>query len=723
MASPSDHLLIKKAAKETICHYASGSRKAWFYLGDFEAVVCLTFQKKPRSSTRGKTREDINRVQESAINAYKVNYNQLTQLLSRDAFREKLSEVIEKNKAEASTSVETQDRGMPRIFAVMALDIDHFKQINDTWGHLYGDMVLKAFSLRLEECARAIREQGLGDPVVFLSHPSGEEFLIIIEAGSTKEQFLEWANDFRRAIGENALPSESECQLLAVDGHSLIQRPPPLHERNVTTSIGVVFHNVPGQDDGADSYVSALLEKADTALYKAKSSGRNQAISYEEILNSHGRIIEQNESTRIVALDIGTNVGVTLGQEFKVFLPKFSGREKFLVNDGRTKRVLGTYPRVESARIVVFNAQPELSFAFVASPEESLILEVGSYLEVIPVGSIGHLLPSAKSSKYFPSSSTGIGGIESLQEYIEKNKESEPFAIVIRFSNSADYMRKHGAVSLNMALAQLYQEIQLSFQAAGGVEVIGKEAICIVGVQASYNEDLVNSFIQNFASKNTELDVIAGVFCAQDKAGDKLVSQQDLNVVHAIEFARFAAVDSGRSPDNRVRHFNYDVAFDVLKSSRALKLFDVAYADYKRLRSLGVDSPLINNVGGVIASTLGLKKDALECYALAIATNSDNYIYRTNYGTVAFDLDEIDSALDVLSKISDELLEDVKVRHAYGYFGYARLLAKAYFNHSAFFDRERFLLIAEDTSVMDQFNFSVGYQLISKALAEIKSTV
>jgi tetratricopeptide (TPR) repeat protein len=474
-----------------------------------------------------------------------------------------------------------------------------------------------------------------------------------------------------------------------------------------------------------DSYVSVLLEKADTALYKAKSSGRNQAISYEEILNGHGRIIEQIESTKIVALDIGANVGVTVGQEFKVFLPKFSGREKFHINDGRTKRVLGTYPRVESARIVIFNAQPELSFAFIVSPEEPLILDVGSHLEAIPAGSIGHLLPSAKSSKYFSSSSvsTGLGGIESLQEYINKNEDTDPFAIVIRFSKGTEFMRKHGAVSLNLALAQLYQDVQLAFHAAGGVEVISKESICIVGVQSSYKEDIVTSFIDNVASKHTELNVIAGVFCAQDKVGNKNANQQDLKAIHAIEFARFAAVDAGRSPDNRVRHFNYEVAYDVLRSLKTSKLSDIAYADYKRLRSLGVDSPRLNNLGGVTASTLGFNQDALECYASAIALDPSNRIFRTNYGTVAFELDEIDSALEVLSQIPVGEIDELKALHEFGYFGYARLLAKACLTKSTMFDRDRFLLIAANVVSMDQYQFSEGYHLISKALAEIKLSI
>lgn len=722
-ASSSDQLAIKRAMNETICYCASSSKKAWFYLSEFEAVVCLIFQKAPRSVTRGKAREDINRVQEAAINAYKVNYNQLTQLLSRDAFREKLLEIINKNKAEVLSTVETQDGELPRLFAVMALDIDHFKQVNDTWGHLYGDMVLKVFSLRLEVCAKTIREQGFGNPSVLLSHPSGEEFLIIVEAGASKEQFLEWANDFRRAIGENALPSESECRFLSVDDNGLAERFPPLHERNITTSIGVVFHHVLAQDEGVNSYVSVLLEKADTALYKAKSSGRNQAISYEDILSGHGRIIEQDEITKIVALDIGTNVGVTIGQEFKVYLPKFSGREKFYVNDGRTKRALGAYPRVESARIVVFNAQPELSFAYIESPEEALILDVGSHLEAIPAGSIGHLLTSAKSAKYFSSStgSAGIGGIDSLQEFVNKNENFKPFAVVIRFSNSAELLRKHGTVSLNKALAQLYRDVQLIFHDAGGVEVIDKESICVVGLEGTYNEGPVADLINNIALKNPELNVIAGVFCEKDK---EVSDTDELELIskHAIEFARFAAVDAGRSPDNRIRHFNYGVVYDVLQSLRASKLLDIAYADYKKLKALGVESPIINNLGGVIASALGLFQDALECYAAAISKDESIVIYKSNYGSVAYSLDETESALQVLSTISDKELEELKSTHEYGYFGYARLLAKAHENRSSLFNRERFLLIAENVLPMNQFRRTPGYFLISKVMSEINSS-
>lgn len=710
---------LERAKKETIAYHATNSLNAWFYLSSSDCAVQLAFPQSPQLATRRRNRDRLLKIQESASNAYKVSHNPLTQLLARDAFRGALSDMIAEVEKREGSGTETQESDVPRSLTVMALDIDHFKQVNDTWGHLYGDQVLKTFGRRLEQCAESIRSRAIGRPIVHLGHPSGEEFLVLILANAAREQFIEWANDFRRSIADEAMPTDLEWQWLATGGNIGPLSPPPLQERITTASIGLALHNSASPIESGSNAVSDLLDRADTALYRAKAAGRNQVISYDEILSSCGRVIEQDNNTRIVSLDIGSNVGVAVGQEFKAFLPTYSGKTKFFLNDGRTKRALGLYPRVESARLVVFNAQPEISFAFVAAPTDATpVLEPGSHLEAIPAGSIGHLLHP--SSIYIPSSPHSLdrGGFRELQSFVKSAaaENGSPFAIVIRFSRETEYLRKYGSVALNMALAQLYREAQLAFHAAKAIEVLDRGSICIAGTITAYKETIVTEFVQAMATEFPELSVVAGVFCDADRNESTADGHEVLDAANAVEFARFAAADAVRSPDTRIRHFSYSVALTALKALRKSQSFEVAYADFERLRKLGVESALLLNIGGLIAGSLGLHQQALEHYAAAIAKDPEKLIYKSNYGTTAYKVGEIDPALRILNALPLKDIDKIRKIHAYGYLAYAGLLARARLNGSSMFDASRFAHVAQTALAMPEYANSPSLNVINEAI-------
>ena len=343
---------LKLARKEDVAHHATSSPHAWFYLPQGDCAVRLTFPQSPQLATRRRSRERLLKIQAGASNAYRVSHNPLTHLLARDAFRQHLAAEIADVDSHAHPASEAQESGIARALAVLALDIDHFKQVNDTWGHLYGDQVLKTFGRRLEFCATSIRAAETGQPTIFVGHPSGEEFLVLMVANVVREQFVDWANEFRKSISEEVLPTDREWQWLATTDNLSALTPPPIQERATTVSVGIAVHNSAIKLDPGLEQASSLLDRADTALYRAKAAGRNQTIAYDEILATCGRVLEHYKASGVVALDIGSNVGVAIGQEFKAFSPTFSGKTKFLMNDGRTKRTLGVYPRVEAARLV-----------------------------------------------------------------------------------------------------------------------------------------------------------------------------------------------------------------------------------------------------------------------------------------------------------------------------------------------------------------------------------
>jgi diguanylate cyclase (GGDEF)-like protein/PAS domain S-box-containing protein len=128
--------------------------------------------------------------------------------------------------------------------ALMYLDIDHFKSINDSLGHAAGDEVLKAFAQRLQQSVRAT------DTVARLG---GDEFVVILEGVSSAEEPQIVA---RKIVGNVARPLE-------VEGRTL----------TLTTSIGVAFRREIQSSDPATA--EALIGRADAALYAAKKAGRN----------------------------------------------------------------------------------------------------------------------------------------------------------------------------------------------------------------------------------------------------------------------------------------------------------------------------------------------------------------------------------------------------------------------------------------------------------------
>lgn len=151
----------------------------------------------------------------------------LTELPNRRAFFERASEVS------------LRHDGSPPVSMVM-FDIDHFKRVNDTWGHDVGDLVLKSV-------ARVVR-RGPGRP----ARLGGEEFALLLEGWDILDAYHE-AERLRLAIQESRVES-------------------PAGPLGITISLGVAEHVV-GQS------VDQLLKNADVALYAAKTSGRNRSIA------------------------------------------------------------------------------------------------------------------------------------------------------------------------------------------------------------------------------------------------------------------------------------------------------------------------------------------------------------------------------------------------------------------------------------------------------------
>lgn len=157
-----------------------------------------------------------------------------------------------------------------RICAVFLLDLDRFKQVNDTMGHPAGDRLLTQVATRLEH---AVGQQGL------VGRVGGDEFQVILPGYRRREDLADIA---RRIIAELSEP-------YAIEGHRVV----------IGASIGIAL----SPDDGVTS--EAIIRNADLALYAAKDSGRGRHHFYAADLHNDAQERRQLEQDLRDALTAG----------------------------------------------------------------------------------------------------------------------------------------------------------------------------------------------------------------------------------------------------------------------------------------------------------------------------------------------------------------------------------------------------------------------------------
>ena len=163
----------------------------------------------------------------------------LTGIYNRKAFDSYLQELISKN-ARAHTS-----------FAVLMVDIDNFKDVNDSYGHQTGDRVLLALA---DKCSINIRNED------FIARYGGDEFIVVLQNASRRDA-RQKAKKLCKAISDTRYSLDD-----IKAGHSL----------SVTVSIGISIYRE------GDS-LKTITDRADQALYAAKRVGKNRVASEDEI--------------------------------------------------------------------------------------------------------------------------------------------------------------------------------------------------------------------------------------------------------------------------------------------------------------------------------------------------------------------------------------------------------------------------------------------------------
>lgn len=188
------------------------------------------------------------KIAEDTIKYHKY-YDNLTELPNRKLFHEYLNNALENAYRNNSK------------LAVLIIDLDYFKNINDTLGHDIGDILLQQISKRL---IKVLDENDV------LARMGGDEFTVLIPQIKSSDQAYKLAHSILEEIGRIFFINE--------------------HELYITASIGIAFY----PEDGSES--SVIMKHADSALYSAKESGRNTYRGY--VVEDDVKIMERFSLTK-----------------------------------------------------------------------------------------------------------------------------------------------------------------------------------------------------------------------------------------------------------------------------------------------------------------------------------------------------------------------------------------------------------------------------------------
>ncbi len=243
---PNDLKSKRKIFKRLLDHPTSDSICYRVKRSDEQFIWLETSSKAVTHDETGKiieiiavSRDITTRKQSEERLLYLANYDSLTGLPNRALFRDRLRRAIARSQ-----------RNETKI-ALFFLDLDRFKNINDSLGHHAGDQLLRGVSKRLKQYARE------GDTIARLG---GDEFTIILEGIHSTED--------ASVVAEKIL--ELMQAPFRLDGHEVV----------VTPSIGITLF----PDDAAD--MRSLLKNADTAMYRSKEKGRNAYQFYTSGMNA-----------------------------------------------------------------------------------------------------------------------------------------------------------------------------------------------------------------------------------------------------------------------------------------------------------------------------------------------------------------------------------------------------------------------------------------------------
>jgi len=238
----------------------NGNSIGSFALSSYEERIPSDFHKHLLATSSSLASIVLNRHDEQTDLEFAAHHDALTNLPNRTLFSLRLNHAIDVAKRK------------DKILALLFMDLDNFKVINDTQGHEVGDQILKVAAQTMKNCVRETDT---------LARLGGDEFVLLVDD----------------------IDDEVELRHVADKILSAFESPVEINDRlyTLTTSIGISVY--PNDGDSADM----LLQTSDTAMYEAKAQGRNTYVYYKPELTTlvHERVkLESELRTAIINKDL-----------------------------------------------------------------------------------------------------------------------------------------------------------------------------------------------------------------------------------------------------------------------------------------------------------------------------------------------------------------------------------------------------------------------------------
>jgi len=527
-------------------------------------------------------------------------------------------EVVESNQRQwRRDSFFTGEKGRRQEIAVILLDIDNFKRFNTLHGHLIGDAVLVATARTIfDTCSH---RPGLKARAARFG---GEEFVVVLSVFD-KGEAVKFAEDLRNEITRTRVSGDRELHAMSVDSHP----------GGITCSLGLYLFKPEEEDLFREIYlvevVREALARADAALHVAKENGKNQTVSYDEILTVAGKILRLIGEDEVL-INLGEIHGIRSGMVFDVFDSEFNGKEPYFHGSSSSH---GVYPRRIKAQVRInantaesdHELQETISVGRITSQNPGWHMNKGDYIAL-----------NLQSSRL---------STDQLEEIVDQLPREEVSACVQALSSAGALLcelahperldRIYGSDARVRFVCELEVVVREKTDQEGKIFSFGRDGFCILLPETSEERTcyLGNLILDEISSRIT-LSFRANVGYA--------VWPDTCESTDLLESAARALLVARLHSSGEPVGFCADTINEVGNYYYELDRIEDAFKEYQKALDLVPGLSRTHNNLGIIYWELGLTDQAISSYKHSLELDGENvcamnnlaYLYSLEQGKI-----------------------------------------------------------------------------------------
>lgn len=613
-------------------------------------MVKVEFKNVPSPSRISYIKEILELILPLYIKSKKSEKDSLTGFYNYAHFKDESVRVIKEvqkliHQGKTAIDIDTEiTRGESPRFSLdisfLHMDIDYFKRINDSLGHRVGDVVLVSFTRYMRDffSSHSFLKSLPLSPVI--GRLGGEEFGILIPFLGERKAY-EIADSFRKFIENASLP------------HPQIPREDLPQIPGITISIGVatldssVIDSI--EEDALYMTLERLREQSDIATYVAKKLGRNRVISFSKILHSGGVVLDVDQRTGIVTIDLGSSMGVKVGDVFSVYdKEKFTG-ETPIIQPGSQKKVVGYFPRIPLGEIKVFMTQDQVSFC---KKLGDFYIAPGFLLELKKEGD-AFISEESKGKKFKK--------FNEFKEYFNQILNHQVFhvgvIVIDNFSILKDTKGRQFISKVKKKLEDILNSIEISTFLWTSLSE-SERGFVVPDIKFEKIIEESEKIKEKF-KKETGITLSIGIYSTEKDIRDAK-DFSNYSRSDAIELARLTAGIGRFRGGDRVVVFSTSLILEKGLFYYRNREHDKAVKEFEKISKLGVSTPAFHSAYGVSLSMLGRFKEALEQDLKALELDPENPVLHRNLALDLVELGDFQKAVLHFEKAEESLPENLK---------------------------------------------------------------